>query len=622
MTSKKIKKSFAPAKLPMSVAVALVAMGSASALAFNIDTGNPDIVARWDNTVRYGLAWRMESINPAFANAYGGDETETTFKKHDLVQNRLDLLSEFDVVYKEKYGFRVSGSAWSENAYPSKPHTGDLINQTFTGPLAVPSNYGPDGRYSSYAKRYITGSSGEFLDAFVFGGFELGSTSLNVKLGQHNVFWGETMFSPVDGVSAGQGPMDFVKGASSPGAEVKELFLPINQISAQWQVTPEVSLMGQYLFDWKPFRFPTSGTFFTSGDGYGNLLGGDPMCAATGPAGTCIKSMAAITPGRNGGDYGLALRWSPDWLKGTAGFYYRKYDEKLPWAALQLQGGDPTNPNNLAMRLSYARDTEMFGVSLQRNFFDAYSVGLEASYRRNTALNSVAGFFAGSQPYSGTIAGFPSYFVVGPNNIPLSQTPSYSQVEGARGNTYHFVANVVTLLDKTFLYETGNLAAELAYQRLDKVTKNPNVYFAEGYACTNGFLASGILPGALNKSDSCATKDALVFNMGFNPQWMEVLPSLNLTMPISLSYGISGNAPTILGSTEGSYRWSVGLTANYKAIYEFGLLLSDSHNDYKTVTATAANGVPGQQIASVANDQRGGLLNSHRWLSLRFKTAF
>lgn len=58
-------------------------------------------------------------------------------------------------------------------------------------------------------------NSGEFVDAFVFGTFALGTTQLSVKLGQHNVYWGETMFSIADGVSAGQGPLDTIKAATT-----------------------------------------------------------------------------------------------------------------------------------------------------------------------------------------------------------------------------------------------------------------------------------------------------------------------------------------------------------------------------------------------------------------------
>lgn len=609
----KRKSCFTATRLSLSVAVALAAIGSASSWAFTIDTANPDIKARWDNTVRYNTGWRMEDIKPEFANAYGSDETESRFKKHDMVINRLDLFTEFDFIYKTNYGFRVSAAGWSENAYKDTSQTGSLIDSTFTGPMSVPSNYGTSKKYSKYAKRYVTGSSGEIFDAFVFSNFILGDTSLNLKLGQHNIYWGEAMFTIADGVSAGQGPIDTIKASTSPGAEVKELFMPLQQFSAQWSLTDEVALNAQYLLDWKPYRIMPGGTYFSSGDGAGN-----PPCASTAPGGTCIVSLNDVTPGRNGGDYGVNLRWSPAALAGTVGFYYRKYDERLPWSVIQLQGFNPTNPANMGLRLSYARDTEMFGLSLQRNL-GPVSSALEVSYRHNTALNSVAGFFAGSS--NGAAPASLAYFGSAAANIALNQTPGYLQVEGARGDTYHIVANGQYLLTKTPLWDNGVIAGEISYQRLDKVTKNASLYYSKDYACRFGYLPGGIVGGTLDRTDGCATRDAIGINLYFNPAWTQVLPGVDLAMPTSLAYGLKGNAPTIGGFTQGSYNWSIGLTATYRIVYEFGIAYNDSHVDYKTVMGTGATGVPGVPVFSTASGS-GAVQNNHGWLSFHFKTNF
>ena len=101
---------------------------------------------------------------------------------------------------------------------------------------------------------------------------------------------------------------------------------------------------------------------------------------------------------------------------------------------------------------------------------------------------------------------------------------------------------------------------------------------------------------------------------------MEVLPATDVTMPISVSYGLMGNSPTLAGSYEGAYSWSVGLKAVYQSLYEFGLALNDKYQPYNTTTSNSA-GVPGQAL--FANGSAPSPLgNSHRWLSLRFKTTF
>ena len=593
-------------------------MGATSSWAFKIDVGNPDVNLNWDTTARYSAGWRMEDVNKEFANHYGYDETETRFDKHDLVTNRWDVLTELDYIYKYAYGFRVSAALWAENAYGDRSHTGDEINQTF-GPVAPISNYGSSGEYSSYAERYITGSSGEILDAFVFGSTHLGSTTLSAKAGQHTNYWGEAIYTSSDGIAHGQAPLDAIKGVSNPGSSAKELFLPTNQLSATWEMTPELSMQGYYAFDWDPVRAPSGGTFFGSSDGAGNQWGSDPECAAVAPtlARCAVPHLDAITPDERG-DFGVALRWSPEWMNsGTAGLYYRKYDEKVGWAAMQVQSLSPAPV--LGSRLVYARDTELLGLSYT-NTIATFSVGMEASVRHNTALNNVAGYFIGSQGLTSMLG-----FAMTPGNLlPLTATPDYDRAEGPRGDTFHAVINGVKLLNQTLFWESGDMTIELAYQRLLDVTEHEDIFYSEDYACKDGYAFGGIVAGARDDSVGCSTKDSLAGNFSFNPKWLEVAPSVDLTLPISIGYGIDGNSPALGGSFEGSYRWSVGLTTTYKTIYEVAVLLSDQHTDYETTTGNGQRGLPGQEIFDLANatGTSGGAQNSHRWLGLRFKTTF
>src|SRR6185295_16813052 len=90
-----------------------------------------------------------------------------------------------------------------------------------------------NNRYSSFTKRYYAGPSGELLDAFVFGNFDLGSSTLRLKAGKHSIFWGDVAFNANHSVAYSQMPGDSRKTLSSPGIEAKESVLPLNQVSAQ-----------------------------------------------------------------------------------------------------------------------------------------------------------------------------------------------------------------------------------------------------------------------------------------------------------------------------------------------------------------------------------------------------
>src|SRR5438105_2659277 len=100
------------------VAGALAALGSAGGSnAMTFDTRNPDLSVRWDNTIRYNLSMRAERKDPRIANAPTTDESDNKFDRGDIVNNRIDLLTELDLMYKEMTGFRVSAAGWYDYGY-------------------------------------------------------------------------------------------------------------------------------------------------------------------------------------------------------------------------------------------------------------------------------------------------------------------------------------------------------------------------------------------------------------------------------------------------------------------------------------------------------------------------
>src|SRR5262252_1691959 len=107
------------------LATAIAAIFSATPLAhaFEIDTGNPDVVMRWDNTVRYNLGIRTQSQNSSIIESPNFDDGDRNFSNGSIVTNRFDLLSEFDFVWQKKYGFRVSAAGWGDAAYNNLDNT-------------------------------------------------------------------------------------------------------------------------------------------------------------------------------------------------------------------------------------------------------------------------------------------------------------------------------------------------------------------------------------------------------------------------------------------------------------------------------------------------------------------
>ena len=322
----------------MALAIAALFATSGAVNAFDIDTGNPDVQMRWDNTVRYNLGLRTQSQDDNILRAPNYDDGDRNFSNGSLVTNRFDLLSEFDFVYKRQLGFRFSAAAWYDFAYKS-------LDDTFAATANTLSNGFPaPGTLSPYTKRYAKGASGEWLDAFAFANFDVGDVPINVKAGQHTVYWGDSLLlgGAIHGVSYAQNPIDVWKGFATPGSEAKELFRPRGGITLQAQATKELSLAGQWFYNWQADRIPESGSYLTIQDplnfgGDSFIFGPNPLATPATGAPTYLRLWRGqdIKPPSNSaslGDWGLSARWSPDWLDGTLGFYYRNTNDVFPQA--------------------------------------------------------------------------------------------------------------------------------------------------------------------------------------------------------------------------------------------------------------------------------------------------
>lgn len=594
------------------IAVAFGAIGSAQA--FQIDSGNDDVSIRWDNTVRYNWAQRVQAPNNKLLNDPIADDGDSSFAKNKTVASRFDVLSEMDFVYKKDSGFRVSAALWDDAAYgnTAKNNSAMTMGAAVAGvnpalaPLAPAINaYFPNGgqfasydrnTYSSYTKRFYAGPSGEFLDAFAFAKFNIGDMSGSVKLGRHTVYWGESLLlgGALNGVSYSQSPIDLQKGFATPGAEAKELFRPLNNLSATLQVNERVSLAAQYFLQWEPYRYPEGGTYLGPVDFAFN--GPDRQLYPIIPTGVpgplnpiVLANLArgdALTP-KNSGEWGLAAYMNPQWLDGKIGLYYRRYSDKLPQAFISslTPGAMPvvtaaTFGTILGAQgtynLYYGSKVDLYGISLAKSVA-GISVGAELSYRHNTPLNSQT------------------------LGMVTAATPVANGTPGARGDTTHALINAIGLMSKTPLFDAASWAAELTWSRWNRVTSGESLFFAEGHAACNG----------LDKWDGCSTKDAVGLGLIFTPTWYQAFPSIDLSMPISYSEGLRGNSALAFGGNERLGNYTVGLRADVEQKYQIDL----QYTSYFGATKENANAITSQNGFTALLKDRG-------FLSLTLKTSF
>ena len=360
--------------LAMAIAGAL-ATQNAQALSFQ---PTDEVSVDWDTTLSYGAAWRMQKpdadlIAPENLN---GDDGNRSFKKGSMINNRVSVLSEVDVRYKD-YGLFLRGSAFYDGAY-----FGENDNDS-------PDTFNGSGKHNRFsdAVKDAHGSKARVLDAFAYGNFDIADRNLNVRVGQQVLSWGTSLYIP--GISGAQGPADGTK-ATVPGVEVKDILLPVGQVALDLELTDSLSLTGYTQWEWKKTEVPEAGSFFSTSDTLdeaGEKIFAPPLAPIQ-----RVKDIEA----KDSGQWGVGLEYYADWLGyGTDfGLYHINYHDKTP--TLEMTGFYP-NPGfgfvpNVPeflpgeYRLNYKEDIKLTGASFSTIIGNTNFAG-EIAYRKDTPID-------------------------------------------------------------------------------------------------------------------------------------------------------------------------------------------------------------------------------------------
>ncbi len=519
----------------LSVLLALM-LSVPPADAFEIDTGNEDLKIRWDNTLKYSAAFRVEDRSDALLRDINRDDGDRNFDT-GMISNRFDLLSELDVTYRN-FGARISAAAWYDSIYntdndndsPATANSFSVAHDEFTDDT-----------------RDLAGRKVELLDGFVFGKGELGSTPASFRLGRHTLLWGESLFFATNGISYGQAPLDLIKLLGVPSTQAKELFMPVGQLSGQLQPLDNLSVAMFAQFEARETRIPPAGSYFSNIDildegGERLLLGPNP-----GPALFRGKDMEAD----NLGTWGLSTRYRPRAFDVELGLYYYQYHERMPQVYLQpgiAPDGTVINPGvvNLARGqigeyfLVYPENVHLIGTSFSTQVGDV-SLGGELAGRIDTPLVST-----------------PQTVLPG-MTADNDDNPLY-----AVGDTLHANLSAIYALSTTSFWQGGNIFAEVGWNYLIDTTEND---------------------AALDP-----TRDDYAFGIRalFEPAYYQVLSGVDLTVPIGVGYNPKGKSPVDPifnggGADEGG-DWNIGIRLTYLQTWKFGLTYTNYFGDEDTQT--------------------------------------
>jgi hypothetical protein len=497
-----------------TLTVLAAALAAGAGHAAEIELANPDWSIRFDNTVKASALYRLHDANPllvdstrqlvpgvpasAFPQALNFNAGDDNFRNQGWVSKRVDLLSEFDAVYRKDFGLRLSGAAWYDQAYGGSTDASDALNGQ------TPYNAMPG------APRKLAGRKAEVLDAFIFGGWELSpGHKLSVRLGQHALVYGETLFFGDNGIARAQGPTDVMKLQSSPNAQFKEIIRPVPQVSGQLQLSPDLSVGAYYQFRWEADRMAPAGSYFNTSN---NIWGGSTLPE--------IINGNVLLPGAdrrppNSGQFGAQLKWR---LEDTdLGFYAARYHDKAGQFYSQL---NVTSAAPGSWYYIFPEAITTWGVSATHAIGNA-SLALEASVRNNMPLTNQN--------------------VVYPNVQP---TPAY-----ATGRTAHVNLSWLSTLSPNWLARESSLIGELAWNRA---------------------LSQD---DPFHTMDALRTRDATALQVIYTPSYRQVLAGWDLSVPVGLRYAVDGNSSvTGLGwGAKHSGTATLGLEGTYQGVWQFSI---------------------------------------------------
>ena len=359
---------------PIAVA-ALLSLGMGAVHAGETIELGDGVKFDWRLNMSYGLGVRLENPSPVL-NTDGNNN----FKKGALTANRLGAVWE-SKLSKGDSGFVLNASTFYDDVY----HGSNDNSSRF---ISTP---GPVNEFNSAAKRYGGGYS-RLLDTYAYTSFNLGESRATVRLGKQVVNWGESnLFA---NIASAQGPSDAAK-AASPGAEVKEILLPEDQISASLEVNSKLSLLAHYQFGFHETLLPAPGMYTSTS----NALGPGASCLGVYMGANCagLKRGNDIRPSSTG-QWGVGGRYRVT-DETEVGLYYLNYNDRTPSLVVNMNGFTPTG-----YQVRYFDDIKMFGATASSTFgkFSGYT---EVSYRKGTPVLNGSGVAVRGDVVQGNVGG-------------------------------------------------------------------------------------------------------------------------------------------------------------------------------------------------------------------------
>ena len=364
------------------------------------------------------------------------------------------------------------------------------------------------------AVRNLEGEYADLADTFAYGNFSFADIPVTIRAGRQTLLWGESLFFDENSIAAAMAPVDYVRSISAPNAYSNDVYLPVDQLSVLAQLRPDLSISAFYQFVWRGSRLPGVGSYFSTT----NVLGVGAERLFFGQ-GDFLKQDSDQTP--NEGQLGVALHFRENDL--DLGVYAMRYDAKYPVLEITPYNGASMTPGYSGrFRSSYPSGIGLLGLSFSTYVGDSNVAG-ELAARTDAPLNDY-----GSTAYS-------------------NATHTQPFDDYALGNTLHGQVSSVTTLPPASAWNSADFSVELAANYILHVTDNEAAV------------------------DLSQDRFAAQIRTLFEPHYFEVLPDLELSLPLGVGYDLAGEYSSNYLEKSGAGDIEAGISTSYMSVWKANL---------------------------------------------------
>ena len=550
----------------LSLAVGAALCTPVTVMAVQFDLADGEVTGALDTTVSYGALWSVTGKDKRLISRQKGgdrnsgnyDNGDVNYERGDLVSSIFRMSNDLDLNYKN-FGAFFRVSSFYDHAIQNKDFNPLQADQSVI--------------------RNRLGHDYEVYDAYVRGKFNILEKNVNVRVGKQVISLGESTFIP-NGLNS-LNPVDVAK-LRTPGAELKEAFLPTQMLQVAFDITDNMSVELINKFQFKETRLEPNGSFFSTNDflspgGSKVLIGSGASPEQPGPLNPVIPR-GADKKAKDTGQYAVVLRLLAPSLNNTEfGLYAMNYHSTTP----NVGGRTTSTPGasaaaNAAGSTYYAKyveDVRLYGLSF--NTLAPLGIALqgEYSYRPNQPLNLVA---------NNTLAELLSLGTA-PLNTGVSALLPGQDVDGFKKVKMHqFQMTATQTLGRYFGADQIIGVSEIGYTYLDLA--NGIDFNGTGV----DFTTSAAGPTGVTSKLGIATKNSYGYRAAVRATYNNAIAGFNITPRVAFQHDLRGTSPTFSQNTQAV---TIGITADYQSNLSADLSYTNFFAGETIGVATAPGGL-------------------------------